>query len=56
MIHSLYRADQGGPEVTDATRTERGFHAAGKYKMRRSVAIPMGGDGLAVKPSAQLPP
>ena len=29
MIQNLRRADQAPSEATDATRTERGFHAAG---------------------------
>jgi len=29
MIQNLRRADQARPGITDATRTERGFHAAG---------------------------
>ena len=29
MIHNVRRADQAHSGATDATRTERGFHAAG---------------------------
>jgi hypothetical protein len=28
MIQNLHRSDQGHSEATDATRTDRGFHAA----------------------------
>jgi hypothetical protein len=32
VIHNVRRADQAISEITDATRTERGFHAAGMEK------------------------
>ena len=32
MIHNVRRADQAHSGATDATRTERGFHAAGMEK------------------------
>jgi hypothetical protein len=53
MIEKVRRADQGFRGITDAGRTERGFHAIGNGKIRTSVAIPMGRDRLTVKPPAQ---
>src|ERR1700691_1387214 len=50
MIEKVCRADQGFRGITDAGRTERGFHAIGNGKIRTSVAIPMGRDRLTVKP------
>ena len=32
LIQNVGRADQAISEITDATRTERGFHAAGMEK------------------------
>ena len=53
MIEKMCCADQGFRGVTDAGRTEHGFHAVREWRIRRSAAIPMGGNERSVKPSAQ---
>jgi hypothetical protein len=50
MIQKMCCADQGFRGITDAGRTERGFHAMGEWGNSRSAAIPMGRNERSVKP------
>ena len=53
MIQNVRRADQAHSEATDAHTDRTRLSRGEEWRIRRSAGIPMGRDGLPVKPSAQ---